>query len=138
MYENSLNWQTWLKNGYQYMKAATPEGKKSRFGTDIRYNLLAMSMEGYILAILDFHGTLPDNHTFIDLITALELIMPLDRNLKGRILKYEGLQTICAIDKYSRTNPSEEDINDLREAVKEIGIMAREKCSLPDETEKSN
>jgi len=56
-----------------------------------------------------------------------------DQNLKGRILKYEGLQTICAIDKYSRTDPSEEDIDDLREAIKEIGIIAHQKCPLPDE-----
>ena len=114
------------------MKAATPKGEKSRFGTDIRYNLLAMSLEGYVMAILDFHGTLPDNHTFIDLITALELVMPLDRTLKGRILKYEGLQSICAVDKYSRMDPSEEDIDDLRDAIKEIGRMAHEKCPLPD------
>ena len=45
MYKNNLNWQTWLKNGDQYLNAATPKSKKSRFGTDIRYNLLAMSLE---------------------------------------------------------------------------------------------
>ena len=133
MYENKLNWKTWLKNGDQYMNAATPRDKKSRFGTDIRYNLLAMSFEGYVMAILDYHGTLPDNHTFIDLISALELVMPMDKTLKGRILKYEGLQTICSIDRYSRVDPSEEDIDDLREAIKEIGKMAHEKCPAPDE-----
>ena len=133
MEENKLNWKTWLKNGDQYMNAATPKGEKSRFGTDIRYNLLSMSLEGYVMAILDYHGTLPDNHTFIDLITALELVMPLDQILKGRILKYEGLQTICAIDKYSRINPSEEDIDDLREAIKEIGKIAHTECSAPGE-----
>lgn len=132
MIENNLNWKTWLKNGDQYLKAATPKGKKSRFGTEIRYNLLAMSLEGYIMAILDYYGTLPDNHTFIDLITGLELVMPVDKNLKGRILKYEGLQTICAVDKYSRIAPSEEDIDDLREAVREIGRLAHDKCPGPD------
>ena len=53
------------------------------------------------MAILDYHGTLPDNHPFIDLVAALELVSPLEQSLKGRILKYEGLQTICSIDKYS-------------------------------------
>ncbi len=138
MYENNLNWQTWLKNGDQYMNAATPKGKKSRFGTDIRYNLLSMSLESYVMAILDYNGTLPDNHTFIDLITALELVMPIDQNLKGRILKYEGLQSICAIDKYSRIDPSEEDIDDLREAIREIGRIAHDKCPVPDEAGESD
>jgi len=131
MQKNKLNWQTWLRNGDQYMNAVTPKGKKSRFGTDIRYNLLSMAFESYIMAILDFHGTLPENHTFIDLITALELVTPVDQTLKGRILKYEGLQTICSIDRYSRVDPSEEDIHDLREAIEEIGRIAHSKCPGP-------
>ena len=131
MEENNLNWKTWLKNGDQYLKAATPKGEKSRFGTDILYNLLAMSFEGYAMAILDYHGTLPDNHTFIDLVTALELVSPLEQSLKGRILKYEGLQTICSIDKYLRTDPTEEEIHDLREAIKEVSKIAHDKCSAP-------
>lgn len=138
MEENKLNWQTWLKNGDQYLKAATPKGEKSRFGTDIRYNLLAMSLEGYIMAILDYHSTLPENHTFMDLIAGLEMVMPVDQTLKRRILKYEGLQSICAIDKYSRVDPSEEDINDLREAVREIGRMAHKKCPVSDEAGELN
>ncbi len=131
MAENKLNWQTWLKNGDQYLKAATPKGEKSRFGTDIQYNLLSMSFEGYAMAILDYHGTLPDNHTFIDLVTALELVSPLEQSLKGRILKHESLQSICSIDKYSRTDPTEEEIADLREAIQEVSRIAHDKCSAP-------
>lgn len=133
MYENKLNWETWLKNGDQYLKAATPAGKKSRFGTDIRYNLLSMSLESYIMAILDYNGTLPDNHTFIDLITALEKVMPVDEKLRERILKYESIQSICIIEEYTRSDPSEEDIDDLRGAILEISRLAHDNCLFPKE-----
>ena len=128
METNTLNWQTWLKNGDQYLNAATPKTPKSRFGTDIRYNLLSMSLEGYIMAILDFHNDLPLNHTFYDLVTALETIMPLDETLKKRILRYENIQSICSIEKYHRSDPTEEELDDLKGAIVEISKMAHQAC----------
>ncbi len=128
MNKHNLNWQTWLKNGDQYLKAATPKGTKSRFGTDIRYNLLSMSLEGYIMAILDFHHNLPDNHTYFDLIYGLERVMPIDDTLKKRILQYENIQSICSIEKYYRSDPTEEALSDLKGAITEISMMAHKTC----------
>jgi hypothetical protein len=130
MKTNKLNWQTWLKNGDQYLKAATPKTAKNRFGTDIRYNLLSMSLEGYIMAILDYHHDLPLNHTYSDLVTALETIMPIDESLKKRILQYENIQSICSIEKYHRTAPTEEELADLRSAIVEISRMAHQVCEV--------
>ncbi len=122
------NWQTWLLNGDQYLNAGTPGGKKSRFGTDIRYNLLSMSLEGYIMAILDYHHQLPNNHTYRDLIMALEAVMPIDETLKNRILKYENIQSICSIEKYHRSNPTEEELSDLKSAIEDIRLIAYDTC----------
>ncbi|MBU1054005.1 MAG: hypothetical protein KKC46_09270 [Proteobacteria bacterium] len=128
MNTHSLNWQTWLKNGDQYLKAATPKSKKSRFGAGIRYNLLSMSLEGYVMAILDYHHDLPQNHTYIDLIIALETVMPIDETLKKRILQYENIQSICSIEKYHRRDPTEEELDDLKGAIVEISMMAHKTC----------
>jgi len=131
MNKKKQNWQTWLQHGDQYLAAATPKYSKSRFGTDIRYNLLSMSLEGYIMAILDYDKNLPFNHTYTDLIFALESVMPLDKTLKARILRYENIQSICSIEKYHRSNPSESDLKDLKEAISEICRIAHETC-IPD------
>lgn len=128
MYKSNLNWHRWLKNGDQYLKSATPKGEKSRFGTDIRYNLLSMSLEGYIMAILDFHNNLPDNHTYSDLVTGLERVMPISLTLKKRILQYENIQSICSIEKYHRSSPTEEELEDLKDAITEISVIAHKTC----------
>jgi hypothetical protein len=128
MNTSKLNWWTWLEQGDQYLKASTPKNSVSRFGTDIRYNLISMSLESYIMAILDYHKTLPDNHTFTDLLYALELVMPLNEQLKKRILHYESIQSICSIDKYQRVNPTEGEILDLKAAIVEISVMAHNTC----------
>jgi hypothetical protein len=123
-----INWRKWLENGDQYLKASTPKNKRSRFGTIIRYNLISMSLESYIMAILDYHKTLPDNHTFTDLITAMETVLPLDATLKSRILHYENIQSICLVEKYYHRSPTEEELVDLTGAITELATIAHKSC----------
>lgn len=127
--QKALNWNTWLKEGDQYLKAATPVKKKNKFGTDIRYNLLSMAFESYVMSILDYHNDLPDNHTYTDLMDGLERVTPVNRKLRDRILKYENIQSICSIEKYYRKDPTENELKDLKGAVVIIQTMAHDICS---------
>jgi len=130
MNTNELNWHTWLAHGDQYLKSGTVKpGSKIKFGTDIRYNILSMSMEAYVMAMVDFHNNLPENHTYTDLMNALESVMPLDASLKARILKYESIQSICSIDKYTRSSPTEEELAELYAAICEISVLAHQVCT---------
>ena len=125
-----IGWETWLKHGDQYLNATTPKGEKARFNGETRYNLLSMSLESYIMAILDYFHTLPDNHTYTDLIMALDTVLKIDEDLKNRILKYENIQSICSIEKYHRSPPTEEELADLKGAIKKIREHAHEICVL--------
>lgn len=129
MSEKKLNWRTWLIQGDQYLKASTPKSGVSRFGTEVRYNLISMSLEAYIMAIMDFHKTLPQNHTYTDLIIGLETVCPLDETLKNRILQYENIQSICSIEKYHTVAPTEDELVDLKGAIIEISTMAHRICA---------
>ena len=128
MAEKSDTWRTWIVKADQYLKAASPEGRKSKFNSAIRYNMLSMSFESYVMAIMDYHHTLPENHTFTDLVNGLETVMPLSESLKRRILKYENIQSICTIEKYHVQDPAEEELLDLEGAVREVGAIARRTC----------
>ena len=129
MNTRKINWQTWLEYGDQYLKASASKRKISRFGATIRYNLISMSLESYVMAILDYHHTLPDNHTFSDLITALDVVIPLENTLKKRILHYENIQTICSVEKYHRSSPTEEELQDLTGAINELSSIAHRACT---------
>jgi hypothetical protein len=126
-----MDWKKWIRQGDQYLKAVGQDGQKSRFGTDIRYNLLSMSLESYVMVILDFHRNLPDNHTYSDLIEGLERVILIESELKNRILEYENIQSICSIEKYHRNNqPEEKDMQGLRSAILHIRKMAYQTCSI--------
>lgn len=125
----AMNWQQWLKQGDQYLSSASPKGKKSKFNASIRYNLLSMSLESYVMAILDFHNTMPDNHTYTDLLDGLESVLAVDDNLKQRLLKYENIQSICSLEKFHIKQPTEAELVDLRNAILQMGALAHETCT---------
>ena len=129
MNDSTLNWQTWLVQGDQYLKAAKPKGERSKFKSEILYNLLSMSMESYVMALLDIKKSLPDNHTYTDLMNALQGVMVIDQELIDRILKFENIQSICSIDKFHINAPTEEEIHELREAIIELGQIAHNTCA---------
>jgi hypothetical protein len=123
------DWQTWLKHADEFFRGCTPKnGKVSILGPVIRYNLMSMALESYVMGMLNFHNTMPDNHTFTDLINGLEKVIPLDPDLKRRILKYESIQSICSVDKYQHREPSEEELAELYVAIAEVKTMAYTVC----------
>ncbi|NLD99493.1 MAG: hypothetical protein GX640_06425 [Fibrobacter sp.] len=122
------NWREWLTDGEKYLKTAGGQSKAARFNTAYQYNVIAIALESFAMAILDYHGKLPDNHTFTDLIEALQTVIGLPDDLREKILEHEQTQKICSFTDYTRTEPTTEEINDFRDAVKKIGTIARNVC----------
>lgn len=123
-----LDWRSWMVQGDQYLKAGTPKGEKAKFGGEVRYNLLSMSLESYVMAIMDFHKTLPDNHTYTDLMDGLERVIPVNADLKERILKYENIQSICSVEQFHIKSPDDDQLVELRTAIVEISGIAKGIC----------
>lgn len=124
-----MRWQKWLDEASQYMRAASNErGELTRFSSPILYNLLGMSLESAVMAILDFHTLLPENHTFYDLVTALEQLHPLEPALRETILRFEQNQQLCSLIEYQRSELSREELEEFAAAVKPIVTLAYQVC----------
>lgn len=123
------DWKTWLKHGDQFFNGSTPKsGKASILGPVIRYNMMSMALESYVMGILNCYNTMPDNHTFTDLVHALDLVIKLDPILKQQILKHESIQSICSVDKYQQRAPREDELAELYAAITEIKDIAHSVC----------
>ncbi len=124
------DWQTLIKEAKQFKTAA--EGKDdgpSKFNTSIRYNLLAMSLEKSVMAILDFNRDLPDNHTFSDLLSAVLKYVTLSEKLVLEIKYLERMQSICSIYDYERKIPKEDSVKRLSKVVKTLFNIAGSHCN---------
>ena len=124
---------TWFTEGCQYLTAGSGETKK--FNPTIRYNLLAMAFEKFVMAILIQHNQLPDNHTFTDLVEGLERVMPLELDMKRLIYRLESAQQICSFTDCFKRELDERDLSAMKamvlhfEGIAEKHIIASEAIS---------
>jgi hypothetical protein len=127
-----MNWHKWLDEASQYLRAArSEEGALTRFSAPILYNLLGMSLESAVMAILDFHTMLPDNHTFYDLLAGLEQVHPLEPALRETILRFEQNQQLCSLIEYQRSELSREELEEFASAVVHLVALAQRICARP-------
>ena len=120
----------YLIDGRKYKKAAGgKDGKPSKWDSSTRYNLYAMSIEKYMMAILVQKKDLADNHTFTDLIDSVERHVSLPEDLKSELLALEQVQSICSVFDYYREKPTDDVVERLKLATERIGIVAEDICS---------
>lgn len=118
--------QTWLMEGRQYLSAAA--GTTKKFNLTIRYNLLAMAFEKFVMAILMHYGTLPENHTFSDLLAGLEQVMEVSPEMKRTIIRLESAQEICSFTDCFRRELDENEIALMKDMVESIRDIADVHC----------
>jgi len=126
----ALNWKQWLVQGRQYEDAGgSKNGVESKLSPVVVYNLFSMSLESYCMAILDYHGTLADNHTFTDLMDSLERVYAVKPELKRRILDLEKYQQICAFDDFVVAEVDSIVNREFQNVVGIFGEIARTECT---------
>ncbi len=113
---------TYWKDGEAYHRTAIGAKKRPQvFIPEIVYNLLAMAIEKYFMAFLEAHKTMPDNHTFTDLINAVNKIKPLSPELESSLKSLENVQDICPIfEGYQHHEPNEEQLGKMYEATDRV------------------
>lgn len=116
---------TWLEKGDKYLASVKDNGKPGKFSPVIQYNLIAMAFESYAMAILDYHKQLPDNHTFTDLLDALDKVIHIDLALRNAIIRHENTQMLCPVIEYSRHEPTTEEVMEFRKTIVTIASIAR-------------
>ena len=123
-------WQRYLKEARQYLSAGKGKvGKPSRLSSDIRYNLLSLSIEKSCMAILLYHNDLADNHTFVDLLRAIAPYVQVPGEVQDELVALEQVQSICNLYEYHREKPSDEVVERLRSVAHQLCEYAGDACS---------
>ena len=122
------DYETYLKDGQSYHRTAVGAQKRREvFNAEIIYNLLAMAIEKYFMAFFDKQGTLPDNHTFTDLIDSANKIKPLDEDLVIELKALETFQDICPVfEDYQRREPNEEQLQRMYAVTERVAAYCTE------------
>lgn len=126
-------WEEFLEDGNGYLRTATGafyNGNKT-FTPDILYNLVAMSIEKFVMAALMRHGTMPYNHTMADLVEAMEDTFPhaIDE-IRGGLLKLDSYQDICDPYDFTIVSPAPEEIPEMLGLAKKLHQLVESKITF--------
>lgn len=129
---NSIpEWRKYFRDGSQYAVTAE-KGMKNmkKFTPEILFNIIAMAIEKYIMAVMLKKGNLPEGHTLTDLIHALGKITMINSSIKEDIKFMESFQEICSIDECKYVKPDKDAICRMLNVCSQIEKLAA--SLLPD------
>lgn len=73
------------------------------------FNVAAIAVECYLIALCALHGEMPMNHNYRSLLRSVEGKTQIDAALRDDIHALDGIFGICAIDDYHHGTPNDED-----------------------------
>ncbi|MEW6427770.1 MAG: hypothetical protein AB1568_07020 [Thermodesulfobacteriota bacterium] len=122
-------WPLFHEEGRRYLKTAVNGWqRRSRvFTPEIVYNLVAMGCEKLFMAYLLAHGALPENHTMLDLIGAVETIAGPQPELREELAFMDGFQEICDMDSAIYKVPTAADLERMFRAADTVRAFVGER-----------
>ncbi|HSH70082.1 MAG TPA: hypothetical protein VK997_09195 [Deferrisomatales bacterium] len=126
----ALDHTTWLEEGRQFLQIARRSYQsRNKLTPEILYNVLGLAVEKCLMAALDVHGRLPDNHTFTDLVEATNQVVELDPGLCRDLIELEGYQEICCLETYQRRPVDWDTIGVFLPLAEQVEHLAAAACS---------
>ncbi|MDW7771390.1 MAG: hypothetical protein SCH71_00715 [Desulfobulbaceae bacterium] len=120
-------WQNFLQDGRRYLATASAGygRRKEIFTPKILYNIIAMSVEKFVMAALMRHGKMPYNHTMTDLVEALEEAFPhaMPADIREGLLNLDTYQDICDPYEFTIMEPGPEDIPFMLELASHLQYL---------------
>jgi len=120
-----------LQEGDKYLKVVLNGHKRPEiFSLELMFNLLTLAIEKHAMAILMACGTLPENHTFMDLLDGLKWVVPVSEANHATLLTLHQEESMCSIDAPVKARiPTAEQMADYVELGKRMQTAAHDMVS---------
>lgn len=73
------------------------------------FNIGAIAVECYLIALCALHGDMPLNHNYRSLLHSIEEHIAVNDNLRQSILSLDAVFGICSVDEYHHGTPNDDD-----------------------------
>ena len=103
-------WSEYWTEGEKYLRLVNLPQRPKWFTHEIIYNVAGMAIEKLAMGFLMHKQELPEGHTLLDLLTALQDFINFPPSVIEEVKYMESFQKICAFgDGYERKPPNEEE-----------------------------
>jgi len=90
------------------------------FRSSLVFNIAAVALERYLVALCDLHGLMPRNHNYICMMLELEPVMTFPKELIKEIKSLDLIFGICSIEDYRHPNPDKADMDRILKMCKDV------------------
>jgi len=97
------------------------------FNPELVHGLLGMALEKFAMCILMSAGTMPDNHTFADLLRELKAQIPVRAEIEAALLGLDAESDLCSLEIRQTRIPGPERMQELI-AIGELLQAAAREC----------
>jgi len=105
------SWKEFWERGESYLRVAEKGLQRpDRFNAAALYNIVALAIEGLFMGRFMAAGTLPRNHTLLDLVEEEREIGSLPDDVAERLIAMDAFQNLCSLAAYERKEPTRDDI----------------------------
>ena len=97
------------------------------------FNIAAMAIESYLIALCAFHNVMPLNHSYRCLMFDVKKLENISVDLENQIISLDKIFGICSLDNYFHGNPTIDDmLNSLDVCGKLYAIFAKKELNIND------
>ncbi len=113
--EFERQYEEFFDQGASYLRTANNGAQKRPdvFTPEIIYNLTAMAIEKFLMALIMYHGDLAENHTMRDLLRSARKYVKIQSGLARKLDYMDSFQEICSLSDYRKRTPTSEDIKEI-------------------------
>ena len=104
-------WAQLIREGDRFLQTAVNGSRRPTiFNNELRYGILAMAVEKYLMGVFRYHGVMPEGHTLGSLAEGADRIVPMAAGLRAAIQAIEDFQELCSLETYHRRAPGDGDL----------------------------
>jgi hypothetical protein len=96
--------------GY-YQRALQFQEEEQR--SSLIFNVAAVALERYLIALCDLYGKEARNHNYISLVNVVQTLVAIPSDLVKKIKKLDWIFGICSIDDYRHPDPDVFDMENV-------------------------
>ena len=118
------DWETFYTEGKHFHQTAQGSVRRPEvFTPSIIENIVAMSIEKYFMAFFMHRGSLPRNHTLLDLVEEAQKMISIDPVLVESLKYMDSLQRICSVFDYTIIPPERSDVPRFLETLDAVARL---------------
>lgn len=128
-------WNGYYSEAVAYYKTTVGAKKKGRpFGNLVYYNLIGLSLEGFLTALITKDGNLPEHSSISSMLRELGKKYEMPDSFKNESRYYNHFMNFCSLEVLETLEPTDEEIDRMIQFVDDLKNWVNENLGLLEET----